>query len=450
MTGLSRCACIIVVLLPMECLAALPTPKEGLLVRKAEAAAIRQRVLGLGQDPLLAQIAADADQIVSQWPETRTAIEPDVGLLLDVFIKNNPPKFVPRQARDAAEKHDQLLKNTAKLGFMYFLTGQQKYAQAAAEILDLSGRVPRWGWFNWDGANMPQIQFGMYARSAAFAVDFCWEGWNESQRRRAVGLLADHCVEPYWRLVSLAPFMAFHHLRTKNQGNNALSAALIASLALGDDRPENHVWQESLIQTYSWIIAHDIGWAGTNLESGGYWEVSMGNLYTAAACLDNARGIDFRVHPGFAEAVWFPVMREATVPPAPVPFDKPYPKHDAGLWGIVQHKPVELPGPGTYGAWWYDYAAQFPDSPAAYCVGKFTGKIGNPHQEGHAELMQLLWAHLMPKPARLPVPTLLFKTTDREAMIRSGYGAPHTFFSFNGDCFLSARNEVLGCTSGLS
>ena len=41
MTGLFRFACIAAALLPGECWAALPTPKEGLLVRKPEAAAIR-------------------------------------------------------------------------------------------------------------------------------------------------------------------------------------------------------------------------------------------------------------------------------------------------------------------------------------------------------------------------------------------------------------------------
>ncbi len=450
MRGLSRFVCLVASLLPLECFAAFPVPKEGLLVGKPEAAAVRQRILGLGSDPVLLRIGAEADQIVSQWPDVRLAIEPNVGQLLDVRTDNNPPNFVPRQALEAAEKLDPLLKNTAKLAFMYFLSGEQKYARAAAEILDLAGRVPRWGWFNWDGANMPQIHFGMYARSVAFTVDFCWDGWNSSQRRRAIELLADRCVEPYWRLVSLSPFMAFHHLRTKNQGNNALAGALIASLALGDNRAENRVWGESLIQTYSWIIAHDIGWAGGNLESGGYWEVSMGNLYTAATCLNNARGIDFRAHPAFAEAAWFPLMREATVPPAATPFEKPYPKRDEGLWGIMQHKPVELPGSGQCGAWWYDYAVQFPDSPAGYYVSRYRGALANPHQEGHAELLELLWVRLMQKPPRPPEPKLLLKATDREAMIRSGYGSPHTFFSFNGDCFLSARNEVLGCTSGLS
>ncbi|MGA2064291.1 MAG: hypothetical protein ABSG86_04960 [Thermoguttaceae bacterium] len=438
--------------MPPECVAELPVPKAGLLVPKDQAGAVRQHVLALGEERVLVKLRAEADRMVAEWPNLRPEIAKHVGDLLDVRGEHNPREFVPAEARAAAEKLDPLLKNSAKLGFLYFLTGQRKYAETAAEVLDVAGRVPRWGWFNWDGANMPQIHYGMFARSAAFAVDFCWEGWSPAQRRRAAEVLAERCVEPYWRLVSLSPFMALHHLRAKNQGNNALGAALVASVALGDSHPDNRVWLASLLQTYSWIVAHDIGWAGTNLESGlpGYWDISMSNLYTAAACVYNARGVDFRVHPAFAEATWYPVMKEATVPFAPAPFDKPYPRETAGLWGIMQHKPIELPSSGFGGPWWYDYAAHFPQSPAAYFISKQFGRVENPHQEGHFELMDLLWVRTMRKPERPPAPTLLFKATDREAMFRSGYGSPHTFLSFNGDCFLSARSEVLGCTSGLA
>ncbi|MHB1033095.1 MAG: hypothetical protein ACYC35_02365 [Pirellulales bacterium] len=450
--GLLCLALVLACVWAPPCNAAMPVPKEGLLVAKDQADAMRRRVLALGSDPVLARVREEADRIVAQWPQVRPEIEKHVGNLLNVRAEFNPREFVPPEAIAAAEKLDPLLKNSAKLGFVYFLTGEAKYAQTAAEILDVAGRVPRWGWFNWEGANLPQIHYGMYARSAAFAVDFCWEAWNADQRRRAVEVLAERCVEPYWRLVSLSPFMGLHHLRAKNQGNNALGAAVVASLALGDSHPDNAAWQASLLQTYSWIVAHDIGWAGTNLESGlpGYWDISMSNLYTAAACLNHARGIDFRGHPGFAEATWYPVMKEATVPFAAAPFDKPYPKETEGLSGIIQHKPIELPSAGYGGPWWYDYAANFPQSPAAYFIGKQFGRVENPHQEGHFELMDLLWVRTMTKPERPPTPTILFKATDREAMFRSGYGSPHTFLSFNGDCFLSARNEVLGCTSGLA
>ncbi|GAH05995.1 unnamed protein product, partial [marine sediment metagenome] len=130
----------------------------------------------------------------------------------------------------------------------------------------------------------------------------------------------------------------------------------------------------------------DIGPAGTNLESGlpGYWSVSMQNLYTAAACLSNARGIDLRVHPAIAEATWYPIMKEATVPPhVHGRFDRPYPKGAVGLSGTMEHKPIELPSPSYGGSWWYDYAAEFPESPAMYFISKsFKGRIANAHQEG--------------------------------------------------------------------
>ena len=431
-----------------------PVPKEGLLVPKAQAAEVRAKVLALRGEKVLARIREEADRTIAEWPKLKPQIEPHVGELLDLNPEDfaNPKGHVPEEARRIAAPLRKAFNGIAMLGFMFFLTGEQKYADTAFEILELGGRVPRWGWFNWDGANMPQIHYGMLARTAAFCVDFCWNGWDAARQQRAAQILAERVVEPYWRIVSLPPFMAFHHLRSKNQGNNALGAAVVGSIVLGDSVPENKLWFGSLLQTYSWIIAHDIGWAGTNLESGlpGYWDISMSNLYTAAACLYNAKGIDLRVHPGFAEATWYPVMKEATVPFAPAPFDKPYPKNATGLWGIVQHKPIELPSEGYGGPWWYDYAAHFPDSPAAYFITKKFGQVGNPHQEGHFELMDLLWVRTMRKPEQPPVPTALFKVTDREAMFRSGYGSPHTFLSFNGDFFLSARNEVLCTTGGLA
>jgi hypothetical protein len=77
--------------------------------------------------------------------------------------------------------------------------------------------------------------------------------------RRRTWTLAERVVEPYWRLVSLSPLMAHHHLRSRNQGNNVLEVALV----LGDSVSNKRLWFGSLFQTYSWIIAHDIGWAGT-------------------------------------------------------------------------------------------------------------------------------------------------------------------------------------------
>lgn len=432
--------------------AELPLPKEGVLIPKRHAAEMRAQILAMPENKVLAGLRKDADQAVAEWPAARPEIERHAAELLDVLFEGNPKSVVPAEALPAARQLAHFLGGcSAKLGFLYFLTGEQQYADTAYEILELSGRVPRWGWFNWEGSNMPQIHYGMYARSAAFCVDFCWNGWDKARQERAATILAERVVEPYWRLVSLPPFMAFHHLRSRNQGNNALGGALVGALVLGDSVPDARLWFGSLFQTYSWIIAHDIGWAGTNLESGlpGYWDVSMSNLYTAAACLYNARGIDVRAHSGFAEATWYPVMKEATVPFAGAPFDKPYPKTD-GLSGIIQHKPIELPSEGYGGPWWYDYAAHFPASPAAYFINRQFGRVSNPHQEGHFELMDLLWVQTMAKPERPPVPTVLFKATDREACFRSGYGSPHTFLSFAGDLFLSARHEVLGCTSGLA
>ena len=43
-------------------------------------------------------------------------------------------------------------------------------AAAAWDILQHMGKVNRWGWFPWDGANMPQIEAGMFFRDAAFTL----------------------------------------------------------------------------------------------------------------------------------------------------------------------------------------------------------------------------------------------------------------------------------------
>lgn len=436
--------------------AAGPIPKEGLLVPKARAEEIRQWVLTLESEPLLTGtkgIRTIADRTVAEWPAILAEVEPHVPQMLDLLWQSNAKGIWPQEVRDASKQLGEAFDTIAFLGFMYFVTAEQKYADTAYEILELAGRIPRWGWFNWDGANMPQIHYGQITRTAAFCLDFCWDGWNADRRKRAAQIVAEKGVESYWRIVSLQPFMALHHLRAKNQGNNALSAALIASIAVGDSVPENRLWFDSLLQTYCWIITHDIGWAGTNLESGldGYWNVSMQNLYTAVAALNNARGIDLRSHPAFAEATWYPVMHEATVGrKLGGPFNKPYAKDEVGLWGMIEHKPIELPQQPGGSAWWYDYAAHFPDSPAAYYVARTAGgRLASAHQRGHAELMNLLWVRRAQVPVDPPRPTMLFKAIDREAMFRSGYGSPHTYLSFNGDLFLSARNEVLGCTGGM-
>jgi len=437
-------------------LAAEPLPKEGLLIPKAEAAETRRWVLSLRNEPLLdgpQGIRTSADRAVAQWPATRAAVEPHVPKMLDLLYESNRPEVASPEVREASKKLGEAFHDIAFLGFLYFLTAEKKYSDTAYEILEVTGRIPRWGWFNWDGSHMPQIHYGQYVRTAAFCLDFSWDGWSAAQRDRAARIVAEKGVESYWRIVSLPPFMALHHLRAKNQGNNALAAAMIASTAVGDSVPDNRIWFDSLLQTYCWIIAHDIGWAGTNLESGldGYWTVSIQNLYTAAAALNNAHGIDLRAHPAFAEATWYPIMHEATVGTRDASFSKPYPKDEVGLWGTIEHKPIELPSRPGGSAWWYHYAASFPDSPASYFVSRTAGgRLSGAHQSGHAELLNLLWVRRAKVPAAPPKPTLNFKAIDREAMFRSGYGSPHTFLSFNGDLFLSARNEILGCTGGLA
>ena len=108
----------------------------------------------------------------------------------------------------------------------------------------------------------------------------------------------------------------------------------------------------SYIQTFHWIVTHDIGWAGQGLESGmpGYWSVSMQNLYTATVCLNNVKGIDLRAHPGFAEAVYYPLYHETTVPDVGI-FTEPIDPDSVGRTGIIASKPISLPTGAADGPW---------------------------------------------------------------------------------------------------
>lgn len=160
-------------------------------------------------------------------------------------------------------------------------------------------------------AQEPHIHFGIVSRSLVFIADCVWDTLTPQQRQHARDVVAEKCVAPYYRLV---------------------------------------------LQTYHWAITHDIGWMGQGLESGlpGYWSVSMQNLYTAAAALHNVKGIDLRVHPGFEQATYYPIIHETTVPPVRH-FKTPIDPRAKGTPGILSGKPIELPHGGSGGAWWFDY-----------------------------------------------------------------------------------------------
>jgi len=75
--------------------------------------------------------------------------------------------------------------------------------------------------------------------------------------------------------------------------------------------------------------------------------------------------------------------------------------------------------------------------------------VADAHQGALGQVLGIAWwdDELLadPKP-----PTSLAQFTDRMAGIRSGYGLGQTYLYFNGDLFLSARNEILCTTSGMS
>ena len=368
-----------------------------------------------------------------------------------------PAKYTPPggyEAGEALEEH--ALHGAPAAAFVYLMTGDKQYAAYAWEVFELCGQVNRWGWFPWAGSHMPQIHFGMVSRDLVLIADCVWDNLSSEQRRRARAILAEKCVEPYFRIVLHTPGIGLYHLRSVNQGNNAQAAALIASLFIGDAIPENEVWFNSLLQTYHWTITHDIGWMGQGLESGigGYWSVSMQNLYTAAAVLANVTGIDLRGHPAFEQATLYPVVHEVTVPAVDY-FDKPIdPKSKALAMGIIAGKPLELPQDARCGPWWFDYARRFPAGAAQYFItrgmlDKERLVVLDAHQGALGEVLGLAWwDDSLFRPAAPPPHKSLF--TDRMANLRSGYGFGETSLYFNGDIFLSARKEILGCTSGMS
>ena len=94
------------------------------------------------------------------------------------------------------------------------------------------------------------------------------------------------------------------------------------------------------------------------------------HLQTAAAALYNVKKIDLRVHPGFEQGIYYPIIHEVTVPPVGE-FSEPIDPDYKGIMGIIAGKPIELPGgSNTGGSWWFDYAAKFPSSAAHYFASK--------------------------------------------------------------------------------
>jgi len=434
------------------------TPGIGVFFKAEEVAALREKVKRPPCKAIYEQILKRADAAMAKWPEDKAKHRFDelVPKLPDIQTEFVPKEFLPDGGKEAGMALDTYAKEGAPAAaFVYLITGERKYAGFAWEVFELCAKANRWGWFPWSGSHMPQIHFGIMSRGLVLVADCVWDTLTPAQRQHAREVIADKCVEPYFRIVLHTPGIGLFHLRSRNQGNNALAAAVIGSLFVGDAVPDNRIWFNSLLQTFHWAITHDIGWMGQNLDSGlsGYWSVSMQNLYTAAAALWNVRGIDLRPHPGFDQATYYPIIHEATVPAVNM-FTDPIDPAAKGLPGIISGKPIELPHGGRCGAWWLDYAAKFPHSPAHYFIRKEMVapdrlSVADAHQGALGQVLGIAWwdERLLadPKP-----PTSLAQFTDRMAGIRSGYGLGQTYLYFNGDLFLSARNEILCTTSGMS
>jgi hypothetical protein len=438
-----------------------PRPGVGLFFKASEVAALRAKIERPPCQSAYRELVKQADAAMARWPDDKVKLrlEELAPKLPDLTMEFVPRQYAPEGGPAAGKAlEDYATRGAPAAAFVYLMTGDRKYAAFAWEVFDLCGKVNRWGWFPWAGSHMPQIHFGTVSRNLCLVADCTWDALTPTQRQYVRQTIAAKCVEPYFRIVLHTPGMGLYHLRSRNQGNNALSAALIGSLLVGDAVPENRIWSGSLLQTFHWAITHDIGWMGQGLESGigGYWSVSVQNLYTAAAALANVRGIDLRGHPGFEQATYYPVVHEVTVPPVGM-FTEPIDRDRAApVMGVIAGKPIELPGGGstTCGPWWLDYAVRFPESPA-HCFAR-KGMIAaerirtvDAHQGTLSEVLTIAWwDDRLLSPARPPKDLALF--TDRIAGIRSGYGFGETCLYFNGDLFLSARKEILGTTSGMS
>jgi len=436
----------------------LPSVGIGLYFKAEEVATLRTKVQRPPCQPEYAQLVALAEAALTQWPadKTKLRLEELAPTLPDLVMEQVPAEHAPAGAKAAGMAlTEYATRGAPAAAFVYLMNGDRRYADFAWEVFQLCARANRWGWFPWSGAHMPQIHYGIISRNLCLIADCVWDTLTPQKRQQAREVIAAKCVEPYYRIVLHTPGMGLYHLRSRNQGNNALAAALIGSVFVGDTVPENRIWSSSLLQTYHWIITHDIGWMGQNLESGlpGYWSVSMHNLYTAAAVLHNVRGIDLRGHPGFEQATFYPIIHEATVPPVGL-FQAPIPKDSAEQAGVISGKPIELPHLAYGGAWWLDYAVKFPDSPAHYFACKQMIRpdrlrAADPHQGALSTVLTVAWWNdkLLEKPKP---PTDLALFTDRMAGVRSGFGFGDTYLYFNGDLFLSARKEILCTTSGLA
>jgi len=443
----------------------LPKPGVGVFFKAEETPRLREKIQRPPCQGIYQQLLKKADEALAKWPAEKAEkrIAELVAKLPDLQTEFVPKEFLPEGGKEAGATLGRYATQGAPAAaFAYLMTGERKYADFAWDVFEQCARTNRWGWFPWAGSHMPQIHFGIQSRNLVLVADCVWDTLTPAQRQHAREAIAEHCVEPYYRIVLQTPGMGLFHLRSRNQGNNALAAALCGSLFVGDAVPDNAIWFNSLLQTYHWAITHDIGWMGQGLESGvgGYWTVSMQNLYTAAAALANVRGIDLRPHPGFDQATYYPIIHEATVPPVGM-FDQPVPSRGfetrgrlGGIPGIIASKPIELPGSGRCGAWWLDYAAHFPASPAHYFLSREMVRperlqVSEGHQAALSDVLAIAWwDDRLLEPAQPP--RSLAQFTDRMAGIRSGYGLGETYLYFNGDLFLSARNEILGVTSGMA
>ena len=208
----------------------LPRPGIGVFFRADEAAALREKVQKPPCKAIYEQLLKRANEALAKWPEDKAKLrfEELMPKLPDIQTEFVPKEFLPEGGKEAGMALGNYGKDGAPAAaFVYLITGERKYADFAWEVFELCAKANRWGWFPWSGSHMPQIHFGILSRGLVLVADCVWDTLTPAQRQLAREAIADKCVEPYFRIVLHTPGMGLFHLRSLNQGNNALAAALM-------------------------------------------------------------------------------------------------------------------------------------------------------------------------------------------------------------------------------
>jgi len=437
------CVSLAAVLAPALPTQAEPTVGVGLLITREDVPRLREKVKTGVPALMWAQVEATVASARGalgkvQYPAEETLPYPKAGELSPV------------------------VENLPLVAFHYLMTRDAESGRAAREALVRVSRYRRAGWFTWDGGSWPHIDAGRLNRVMVLGYDWAYDALSE-QDREAVRAFLAAAVQDFFRLNLFVPGAPMHHFRSYNQGNNQLSSAVLAALALRGHHRDADWWLRGLIQTLSWSLTEHMGPFGQDFEPdlSAYWMISVDGLVQAAVALRNVTGIDLTSHPHLRSAVEGIIIHLAPCPPVqyngrePVQ-DDAYDRNWAG-WVWVQDKPACTPHRAQVGATFLFLASAYSDGRALELWRGTYMPDGQrldrnfasmPHIGLTGAALSILWypEKLAPQPIEAP----LARFTDRLGMMRTGYNRGDGYLLFNGgDLTLIAGNELLGTGLGL-